>query len=396
MSSSSHWLCTGCSTHRATPSSGTPGTRRTRTSCVTGRQPPSTHCASPEGCLVIPPARSRPARLGRTLPRLHGSQLRPRNRDWVPPAGGERPSCRRGRRRRRAHGRHGVRGTEQPRAIGCPVIIVFNDNGRSYAPTISTLSSGLTYLRLNPSYVHARRAAAVNAPGHPGLGGVFYSGMHGLTSALREIVTPHRFFEVLGVRYAGPIDGHDIAGMEQAFAERGRSGTGRSSSTSSPRKGADMRRRRTTRFTVCTTSRSSPSRSQANERCRALVHRGVHSSDPEGSRAPTRDRGHHRRDAGSDGSFAFPGGLPGSLLRCRHRRTARCHGRCGDGDGGLRPVVAVYSTFFSRAFDQANLDVGLHGLPVVFALDRSGVTGDDGPSHHGILDMSARVCRSRA
>ena len=56
--------------------------------------------------------------------------------------------------------------------------------------------------------------------------------------------------------------------------------------------------------------------------------------------------------------------------------------------GGLRPVVAVYSTFFSRAFDQANLDVGLHGSPVVFVLDRAGITGDDGPSHHGILDMA--------
>jgi len=55
---------------------------------------------------------------------------------------------------------------------------------------------------------------------------------------------------------------------------------------------------------------------------------------------------------------------------------------------GLRPVVAIYSTFFSRAFDQANLDVGLHGLPVVFALDRAGITGDDGPSHHGVLDLS--------
>jgi 1-deoxy-D-xylulose-5-phosphate synthase len=56
--------------------------------------------------------------------------------------------------------------------------------------------------------------------------------------------------------------------------------------------------------------------------------------------------------------------------------------------GGLRPIVAVYSTFFSRAFDQANLDVGLHGLPVVFALDRAGITGEDGPSHHGVLDMA--------
>ncbi|RMH78364.1 MAG: 1-deoxy-D-xylulose-5-phosphate synthase, partial [Actinomyces sp.] len=55
--------------------------------------------------------------------------------------------------------------------------------------------------------------------------------------------------------------------------------------------------------------------------------------------------------------------------------------------GGLRPVVAVYSTFLTRAFDQVNLDCGLHGQPVVFCLDRAGVTGDDGPSHHGLLDM---------
>ena len=61
--------------------------------------------------------------------------------------------------------------------------------------------------------------------------------------------------------------------------------------------------------------------------------------------------------------------------------------------GGLRPVVAVYSTFFSRAFDQANLDVGLHGCPVVFVLDRAGITGDDGPSHHGVLDL-ALACPS--
>ena len=56
--------------------------------------------------------------------------------------------------------------------------------------------------------------------------------------------------------------------------------------------------------------------------------------------------------------------------------------------GGLKPVVAVYSTFFSRAFDQAHLDVGLLNLPVVFVFDRAGITGDDGPSHHGLLDMA--------
>jgi 1-deoxy-D-xylulose-5-phosphate synthase len=56
--------------------------------------------------------------------------------------------------------------------------------------------------------------------------------------------------------------------------------------------------------------------------------------------------------------------------------------------GGLRPVVAVYATFLTRAIDQVTYDVGLHGMPVVFCLDRAGITGDDGPSHHGILDMA--------
>ena len=56
--------------------------------------------------------------------------------------------------------------------------------------------------------------------------------------------------------------------------------------------------------------------------------------------------------------------------------------------GGLRPVVALYATFLTRAIDQVNLDVALHGLPVIFCLDRAGVTGDDGPSHHGVLDLS--------
>src|SRR5207237_5068982 len=56
--------------------------------------------------------------------------------------------------------------------------------------------------------------------------------------------------------------------------------------------------------------------------------------------------------------------------------------------GGLRPVVAIYSTFLSRAFDQINLAVGLHRLPVVFCIDRAGITGPDGASHHGVLDLA--------
>ncbi|MGA3148625.1 MAG: 1-deoxy-D-xylulose-5-phosphate synthase, partial [Acidimicrobiales bacterium] len=101
---------------------------------------------------------------------------------------------------------------------GKPVLIVLNDNGRSYSPTVSRLSLSLTHLRLNPAYIHARQRIRHLIRELPGVGDLAYSGVHGLTSALREVVTPHTFFEALGIRYAGPIDGHDIAGVEQALA----------------------------------------------------------------------------------------------------------------------------------------------------------------------------------
>ncbi len=100
---------------------------------------------------------------------------------------------------------------------GRRVVIVLNDNGRSYAPTVSQLSQSLTTLRLNPTYTAARERLRLRLRELPALGELAYSGVHSVTSALREMVAPHTFFEALGVRYAGPIDGHDIEHMEQAF-----------------------------------------------------------------------------------------------------------------------------------------------------------------------------------
>ena len=101
---------------------------------------------------------------------------------------------------------------------GSRVVIVLNDNGRSYSPTISRLSAGLTNLRLSPSYIHARERIRKLLREIPALGALAYSGAHGLTIALREIVTPHRFFEALGIRYVGPVDGHDMTRLEADLA----------------------------------------------------------------------------------------------------------------------------------------------------------------------------------
>src|SRR5258708_3786455 len=100
---------------------------------------------------------------------------------------------------------------------GRRVVIVLNDNGRSYAPTISRLSEGVSRLRLNPSYVAARVRLEQRLRGVPGVGEYAYSSLQSVKAALRELVEPMAFFENLGVRYSGPIDGHDIPGMEQAL-----------------------------------------------------------------------------------------------------------------------------------------------------------------------------------
>src|ERR1039458_3281382 len=97
------------------------------------------------------------------------------------------------------------------------VVVILNDNGRSYAPTISRLSESLTSLRLNRTYVQLRERIRGTVPKIPAVGQAAYLGMHGVTSVMREMVTPHTFFETLGVRYVGPIDGHNIESMETAL-----------------------------------------------------------------------------------------------------------------------------------------------------------------------------------
>ncbi len=275
----------------------------------------------------------------------------------------------------------------------CPVIVILNDNGFSYAPTISRLSSGITYLRLNPSYVHARERARRLLHAIPGLGGrLAYRSMHGLTSAVREIVTPHRFFEALGVRYAGPIDGHDIAGMEQAFANAAtwhgpivvhvltQKGRGYA-----PAEDDELQRLHD--FKV-----EAP-RPIAGEGAGPGGVTGL--SYLEAFTTAVLEQAERRPELvaitaampGPTGLIPFQGAHPDRFFDVGIAEQHAVTAAAGMAMAGLRPVFAVYSTFFSRAFDQANLDVALHRLPVVFAIQSAGITGPNGPSHHGTLDL---------
>jgi 1-deoxy-D-xylulose-5-phosphate synthase len=267
------------------------------------------------------------------------------------------------------------------------VVIVLNDNGRSYAPTVSRLSEGLTHLRLNPSYVHARERARRLLRRIPLAGGLAYSSVHGLTSALREIVTPHRFFEALGIRYAGPIDGHDIAGMEQALAHAAewdgpilvhvltKKGCGYA-----PAEEDDVQRLHDFKVqpsALPPTALQAPA-TYTDAFTRAMLEAAERHPDLFAITAAM---------PGPTGLLPFEAAYPERFLDVGIAEQHAVTMAAGLAMAGLRPVVAVYSTFFARAFDQANLDVGLHGLPVVFVLDRAGITGDDGPSHHGVLDL---------
>lgn len=278
---------------------------------------------------------------------------------------------------------------------GARVVIVFNDNGRSYAPTISKLSESLSRLRLNPSYLSARAKAKAALRRLPrSLETLAHSGIAGLSSALREVIEPHVFFEALGVRYTGPLDGHDIAGLESALA--------RAAAWDGPivvhvltHKGKGYAPAEDDEI-ACLHDFKVPAASDAGSPGAAAVGKlALRSYTDAFTRAML-----HSAEAdpalvaitaampGPTGLLPFAANWPERFFDVGIAEAHAVTAAAGMAMGGLHPVVAVYATFFSRAFDQANLDVGLHCLPVVFALDRAGVTGDDGPSHHGILDMA--------
>ena len=270
---------------------------------------------------------------------------------------------------------------------GRRVVIVLNDNGRSYAPTVSKLGESVSRLRLNPGYVHWRDRLEQMLRDLPAVGELAYSSLQSAKAAVRELVEPTVFFESLGVRYTGPIDGHDIQGVEDALRN--------AAAYDGP-------------IVVHVLTQKGRGYLPAEDDDEKCLHdapqfdpvtgppKWLPSGYTETFAQTMLDIGERHPQVHAI-TAAMPG--PTGLIPFGERFPERFHdvgiaeqhavtSAAGMAMGGLRPVVAVYSTFFTRAFDQAMYDVGLHSLPVVFALDRAGITGDDGASHHGVLDMS--------
>jgi len=256
-------------------------------------------------------------------------------------------------------------------------VVILNDNGRSYAPTVSKLGESLGRLRLNPSYVRNRARLDRLLHEVPLVGEHLERGVDGALAAVREIFEPPAFFEMLGVRYTGPFDGHDVAGLESALRNASefdgpivvhvltQKGRGYAPAENDPIKRLhDMGDAKPGSYTAAFTE--------------AVIKEAEHRPELVAITAAMPD---------STGLLPFKERFPDRFFDVGIAEQHAVTAASGMAMGGLRPVVALYSTFLTRAIDQVNLDVGLHEQPVVFCLDRAGITGDDGASHHGVLDM---------
>ena len=260
---------------------------------------------------------------------------------------------------------------------GLDCVIVLNDNGRSYAPTISQLGESLVKLRINRTYRKSQQRIERLVRELPAVGDFMERGWDSAKAAIREMFEPPAFFEDLGVRYLGPFDGHDVAALEKALASAKelsgptvvhvltQKGRGYAPAENDNIKNLhDMSDLKPGSYTAAF---SDELLAQAAQRPNLVA---ITAAMPDSTgMLPLID--------------AFPDRVIDVGIAEQHGVTAAA----GMAMAGLRPVFAVYSTFLTRAIDQVNLDVGLHRQPVVFALDRAGITGDDGASHHGVLDM---------
>ena len=373
---------TACSTRPATPSCGTPGTRRTCTRsspAASGRVR-----AAPPGrrAVGLPEPRGVRARLRREQPRLDDPVVRlragrrPRQRRRPGPA-----PHRRRHRRRLDDRRHGVRGAEQPR----PLRPQRHHRAQRQRPLAtrrrsSKLSNSLTSDPAQPR-LHAPPAAdARTCPARrcPLVGRQAEKGVEAFKAAVREYFQPPAFFESLGVRYVGPGRRPRHRGARDGHAQRHRVRRARSSSTCSPRRAAATRRPRTTTRSTCTTRRSSTPRSGRRRPCPPATRR--RSPRPSSRRPSTSPRLVAITAAmpGPTGLLPFQDRFPDRFFDVGIAEQHAVTGAAGMAMGGLRPVVAIYSTFLNRAWDQVVYDVALHRLPGGVRLDRAGITGDDG------------------
>jgi len=267
------------------------------------------------------------------------------------------------------------------------LVIVVNDNGRSYQPTIGGLANNLASLRVNQRYENVLDYIKTTLSRTPVVGGPLYGTLHGMKKGLKDVLQPQVLFEDLGLKYLGPIDGHDEQAVEAAL-RRARDFGAPVLVHVMTRKGFGYQLaedneedclHQVPAAAPAGTVPGVPKRTWSEVFGEALVGIAARRPDVVGITAamlhPTQL---------APFAQAYPDRVFDVGIAEQHAVTSAA----GLAMGGLHPVVAIYATFLNRAFDQVLMDVALHQLPVTFALDRAGVTGPDGASHNGMWDGS--------
>ena len=268
------------------------------------------------------------------------------------------------------------------------LIIVVNDNERSYSPTVGGLATYLSTLRTTSGYEKFLDWGKGVLEKTPVVGGPIYETLHGVKKGIKDIVAPQGMFEDLGLKYLGPIDGHNIEAMENALLQ-------------AKNFGAPV-------LVHIITEKGrghAPAINDSAEKFHAVGVVNPETGVPVAKNAPNWtsvfsdeicEIGAKREDVvaitaamlGPTGLDKFAEKFPKRAFDVGIAEQHATTSAAGLAFTGLHPVVAIYSTFLNRAFDQLLLDVALHKAGVTFVLDRAGITGDDGPSHHGIWDLA--------
>jgi 1-deoxy-D-xylulose-5-phosphate synthase len=267
------------------------------------------------------------------------------------------------------------------------LVIVINDNGRSYAPTVGGLARHLSQLRVDPRYERIKDEISKLLRDLPLVGSTADQAAYRVKEGLKQLLQPSTIFESLGIKYAGLVDGHDEAALEEVLSR--------------------AKRLREPVVVHVVTEKGHGYGPAVDDEIDKL--HGVSAFDPLTGRPRSTEVTYTdvfgealmtaaaRRPevcaitaamASSTGLLNFAKEFPDRFFDVGICEQHAVTFAAGLAMAGMHPVVCIYSTFLARAFDQTIMDVALHKLPVVFVIDRAGVTGPDGSSHHGIFDLS--------
>jgi 1-deoxy-D-xylulose-5-phosphate synthase len=269
------------------------------------------------------------------------------------------------------------------------LVIIVNDNGRSYAPTIGGLARYLNDVRTDKNYRRLYKFSKKIFYKFGLVGRLVYSAARGAGKGLLSTFAPQGMFPNLDIKYIGPVDGHDLAAMEQALRQ--------AKKYSSPvivhaitqkGKGFDPATlHEDDQFHAV--GKINPDTGESLEDSSAETWTGAFGDEI------LKIAEKRKEIIGITGAMLIPVGLdrfakkyPDRVFDVGIAEQHAVTSAAGMAFGGLHPVVAVYATFMNRAFDQVLMDVALHKAGVTFVLDRAGVTGPDGASHHGMWDLS--------